>query len=340
MMLRGISGFVPPGADVSSYREYVTSPDAALLDEPRDVADRLPKRARENFQRIRECRDIIRAAASMTLDKYREAHERLTRERYVLDTIVYPPRARRGEKPQSVVAHERVIAKLVSEVEKLTARREDLSEKRQRLGELVRNIETFLDELPRGATILDQEIEPPKVKGEFAAAVETRRRRLRELEADRHRIASAPRPSKVAKELIVAEIDRLADRGAPVVDGAIEVNRSPIDWPTRLHTVEFDPLALTAWLHRDALVKKLCDDVDAIADDANALTDEQRAIALAQIEGDRLATEFEEEVLIRHIEATGGSFERRPDASPQAVLQIMVDLSEADLRPADNIPEN
>ncbi|MFD2183326.1 hypothetical protein [Rhodoplanes azumiensis] len=305
------------------------SPDS-LTSEERDVADRLPPRAREHLHGLRERLEIARAASSETNSKRHEARERHGKLRSSFEIFMKPAiekNEREGRpKPVSAAQAERELARAAADYENISKRSEALSEARSRLSRLVRGIETFIGELPPDVRVFDHEVEFPKVKnGDFATAVETRRRHLRVLEANRHRVTSAPRPSKVAKELIVAEIDRLAERGAPVVDGAIEVNRSLIDWPTRLHTVEFDPLALTAWLHRDALVKKLLSEVDAIADDANALTDEQRNAALAENEGDRLATEFEEELLIRHIEAGGGSFERRPDASPQAVLQITIE---------------
>ena len=59
--------------------------------------------------------------------------------------------------------------------------------------------------------------------------------RLRELAADLHRVKSAPWPSSVAKVAAREMIDRLADQGAPNLDGAIEFGQ-----PIRLRVDDGD----------------------------------------------------------------------------------------------------
>jgi hypothetical protein len=92
------------------------------------------------------------------------------------------------------------------------------------------NAETWLrDGRPHGVTLHDHETEPPKLaKGEngLLDAIETRRRRVRELRADLHRIQSAPYPSAYAKQQMrgIATGDAgyaigfIADRARPARD--------------------------------------------------------------------------------------------------------------------------
>jgi hypothetical protein len=75
----------------------------------------------------------------------------------------------------------------------------------------------------------DYEGEPPKLaKGETVIdGIERLRRRVRELKADLHRIASAPFPSAYAKQRAREQVEALAMQGAPSVslielDGKIE----------------------------------------------------------------------------------------------------------------------
>jgi hypothetical protein len=83
-----------------------------------------------------------------------------------------------------------------------------------------------------------------------------------------------------------------------------------------------DALALVAWLHRDALIARLEEEIDAQADDAKALSDEARSTKTAEIRSAILTAEREEEAIIRLIEQEGAEFERRADADPRAILSV------------------
>ena len=83
-----------------------------------------------------------------------------------------------------------------------------------------------------------------------------------------------------------------------------------------------DTLALIAWLAKDELIAALSAEIDARADDGAALTDEQRGERLAEIEIDMLAAERDEEALVEMAHRAGTPVDRRPDASPLAVLGV------------------
>ena len=100
--------------------------------------------------------------------------------------------------------------------------------------------------------------------------IENRRRRVRELKSDLHRLASAPYPSGYAKQQMREQIEALAQAGAPSVSALVELDGGKIEFATTRLTSEIygeqrqlgfaevpDAVALTCWLHKDALIALL-----------------------------------------------------------------------------------
>lgn len=145
---------------------------------------------------------------------------------------------------------------------------------------------------------------PKLVKGETALdAIERLRRRGRELKPDLHRIRSAPFPSSWAKQRLREMVDQLAARGAPDPTNLLE-HDGEIIWPSmRLQSEVIgaqrslafheavDVVGMLAWLHKDALIKKLDALVASEADDEAALTHEARREREAELLGDLLEQE-------------------------------------------------
>jgi hypothetical protein len=200
------------------------------------------------------------------------------------------------------------------------------------------NTETWLKSGRPGGTALEDFVgpEPKLAKGEngLLDAIENRRRRVRELRADLHRIASAPYPSKHVKTQMRAQIEQLAMVGAPDVSMMVEHDGRLI-WPlTRLRSEVFgeqrqlafaevpDTVALFAWLHRDTLIKRLDAEIDTEADDAAALSHEARQKAEAEMMGDLLAVERDESALVFKAWTDGLPVEHRSDCSPLALLGL------------------
>ena len=140
--------------------------------------------------------------------------------------------------------------------------------------------------------------------GRIDAAVERYRLRLRELAADAHRVRSAPWPSSVAKVAAKDLIHRLADQGAPNLDGAVEHGQPisfasmlltstvrNVDAPAIAHAEIPDAVGLLLWLMRDQMLAKINAGIDEVADDKNALSEQQRGEMEAQISADALAIE-------------------------------------------------
>jgi hypothetical protein len=156
--------------------------------------------------------------------------------------------------------------------------------------------------------------DPPKLaKGEASIidANENRRRRVRELKADLHRLESAPYPSADAKRRLREQIAALAQRGAQV-SLLIEHAEGEIVWATRSlqsqvlnserAAVAFaetpDTLTTLVWAIKDKIIAKLDQEIDAEADDPAALSAEARATQAAEVLLDLLDIERQESALV------------------------------------------
>jgi hypothetical protein len=200
------------------------------------------------------------------------------------------------------------------------------------LGVLVSSIEDFLRRrsLPLFDVVLP--VAPTLTKGMLLpAAIESRRRRIRELDADLTSVASAPWPSRITKQLARKQLVELSQQGRPDVFALVERGQA-IGWPIIPIPAEpnlprrlFEPVdtaALIAWVLGPALVAALDREIDELSDDSKALTREQRKERTEQILADKLETEREEESLIERSETEGLAVSRRTDADPRAVLGI------------------
>jgi hypothetical protein len=198
-------------------------------------------------------------------------------------------------------------------------------------------IEMWLREA-RG-TVLDDETPAPKLlKNEtLMDAIERLRRRGRELVADLHRVQSAPYPSAHAKQRARAEVEALAARGAISVDRLLE-HDAPLEFPTTLLRSDVvrsaapalafgevpDVLGVVAWLHRDALIKRLDAEIDAEADDKEALSHADRQKRSAEVLSDLLEVERHEASLVWRAQSERLPAEHRADCDPRAILGVVL----------------
>lgn len=201
-------------------------------------------------------------------------------------------------------------------------------------GQLIKQLEGFVSNLNGSTALYKGEVES-KYKGLVTDAIEAKRRRLRELRADAHRIRSAPIPSTKAKSLIKDYVDGLVQIGSPhrlldvvEIGNAQNIRPPEVEFHGQLHggTSDGTPVAVvanipvpdvmafTAWLMPDVLLKRLNKEVDELSDDEHALSDQERAAKLKEIASDTLAIEqAEKQKLI---------ISRRTDADPRAVLGL------------------
>lgn len=293
----------------------------------------LPPRAREALRQLRLAQSDAAALSQSLSDeiaKIREEKHDIERKTHAVATT-YGSKFTAEDQERA----DAVIGRLKGEMDRLRDALELRARRTGALTELLRQVERFLTEASfSSAEFTDATIALPKLgKNEnLADAIEDKRRRLRELNADRRKVQAAPLPSSVVKQKLRAEINQLAEHGAPSLSPAVEAGE-PIGFQREFGFVSLpdgevgrfsipNTLGLVAWLHRDRLLEALDREVDAIADDQHSLTDEQRKSKLDEIASDHLATEFEEEVLVREAERVGQSVLRRSDQSPQSVLMV------------------
>ena len=235
-----------------------------------------------------------------------------------------------------VVAAQKLFDKAADDLRRL----QELSEIRtaawQAASAALSNVETYLRHgKPANTTFEAVEVEVPKpAKGENGVLdqIETRRRRVRELKADLHRIASAPFPSSYCKSRVRETVEALAQTGAPVLTNVIE-HDSTVIWPSKTVQSEVhgaqrslsfseqpDALALTCWLHRDALIARLNAEIDSESDDKAALSHADREVRAAEVQADLVEVERVEAALVFDAWSKGLPCEHRADCNALAIL--------------------
>ncbi len=231
------------------------------------------------------------------------------------------------------------LEKMTADLKRLTELREVRTAAWHAASAALAACESWLrDGKPHGTTFEEVETEPPKLdKGEdVLSGIERLRRRVRELRADLHRIASAPFPSSYDKAQMRAQVEALAQRGAPSVSRLVELD-GPVDFQmqslrSEVHaerrSVAFtdtaDALALIAWLHRDGLIAALDREIASEADDKAALSHEARQKAEAETKGDLLAVERDESWFVWSAMEQNLPVQHRADCSQLAILQCQL----------------
>ena len=125
-------------------------------------------------------------------------------------------------------------------------------------------------------------------------------------------------------------------QGAPNVSALIEID-GKVEFQTQRLQSEVhaerrllafaqvpDTLALTCWLHKDALIAALDREISTESDDPNSLSHEAREMAEAEVMSDLLLTERDICSLIWRGQADGLPVEFPADISPLAILQVQL----------------
>jgi hypothetical protein len=237
-----------------------------------------------------------------------------------------------------VIEAQKHLDKMTADFERLKQLQEVRTAAWQAASQAKTNCEDWLRHaVPGNCTLEAVEIEEPKLnRGEsLIDGIERHRRRVRELKADLHRIASAPFPSSHAKAQMRRQIEQLAERGEPSVSRLVELD-GPVEFQTqRVQSAVYnaqqgavafheavDAAALFAFLAPEILIKRLDALIDAEADDKAALSHEARQKAEAEVIGDLLAVEFQESCFVWQAQSEGLPCEHRADCSPCAILGL------------------
>jgi hypothetical protein len=227
-----------------------------------------------------------------------------------------------------------------AEVDAATAELRDINariaEVNQRKTRLVSNLNAWLAALPPRVMLEPYTAPPSKSKAVGGVeGVEALRAQILKKRADMSRIAAAPVTYDMSVAAMRAQITRLAEAGKPNILGCAEDAR-PVQFVTQQISgdvllaqgagittfVQPNLLALFCYLHGDALMAKLEDELADLADPAG-LSDEAKASQIAALEAEVLELERQEEAAIMLSEATGAPIARRADANPLAVLELV-----------------
>jgi len=198
----------------------------------------------------------------------------------------------------------RLIKECKDTYDTLVRRQKVNAKEAQDVGRALQAVETFLKNRP-GNTVFEEVMTPvpPLQKGETILEGVARLRK----KAAEHRkalvaIENAPRPSSEVKALAKAEIEKLAQ--APDVRNLFQ-GGTP-NWPTANLTAQLfnisergaigfastvDGLALTCWLHKDALIAAVNREIDKYAQDSIAMSPATKEKAAAEMAQTLLALE-------------------------------------------------
>jgi hypothetical protein len=304
-----------------------------------DVIERLPEDRKDLLRKLRQHR-ADKHALVPEFETIREASMARVEAEHALKRLTDHPQDGGFNLPddnRSVIAAKRTLEKATDDFERLKQLQEVRSAAFQSASAALAAVESWLrDGVPGNCTLETVEVEPKLNKGESALldAIENRRRRVRELRADLHRIASAPFPSAYCKAKMRTQVEALAMQGAPSASRLVELD-GKIEFQTQRLTSEVhaeqralafaqvpDTVALVAWLHKDALVKRLDAEIDAEADDKAALSHADRELRTAETMGDLLDIERQEAALTWSAIGQGLPCEFRADCSPIAILGL------------------
>jgi hypothetical protein len=171
--------------------------------------------------------------------------------------------------------------------------------------------------------------------GRIEAAVDRYRLRLREFDADAHRVNSQQWPISMGEADARELVARRAEAGRPILENAIE-HGLPITFATTSYRAQVfnaapgavafieaeDSIGLLCWLFGPEILKKVSADFREIGDDKNALSQTQREEMLATIASDRLAAERCECACIWHAAARGDVIDFRAETTPMAAIGV------------------
>jgi hypothetical protein len=309
-----------------------------------DLADLLPPLAGEYLRTLLQRTADARAPVDAQIENRNDAQAAKRAAQVRIRHIERPPAGGLAAGPghpshddatrqlnQAVAKHERVVALLEARVDAWNA-----------AARVSTAAETWArDHLASGLRLTDMPVEPTLKKGEttIVSAVERLRHRLRELGADRHRIASAPYPSTDAKKMFREQVTSLAAGAGLHGDNLVE-HGQPVRFPTKLvsavvhvpgatapamvHVEIPDTLGMLAAFAPQLMTEFYDRLIDEAADDKAALTLQQRREQDAEIAADMLAIEREEAALIFKCWEQGVTVEHRADADPRALLAVAV----------------
>lgn len=292
----------------------------SIVQTPR-VGSLLPPAAAAKMQAIGQSRaDAFALVQAMT-----STIEALHRQRAQAEATAEALRIAEPPRKAELVEAEGTFAAVSRELAKAEAQREARARRRNNDATLLARLSSWINTLPAGTRLEMVDASPvdpvdvEKVPGALAEV----RSAIRRVGADLQVIRSAPLAAAELKDLVKAYVDRMADRGRPTFRG-VAGGEFVVDWH-RPEGDRRDSLEILAWFDRDRLLARLDEEVDRqFPDTANGLDSKAKRKKIAELEAELLALEQIEETLVTRALAGGLDVQRRPQASPLAILGVRI----------------
>jgi hypothetical protein len=210
---------------------------------------------------------------------------------------------------------------------------ESIKERRTTLIRLVDRVFDYLNSIPAGHRCEDASRTPVKFrKGDTPyEAVQRCRTKITELRAELAEVEGAPIPTAIAKKMAARQIEQLAERGRPNVDGLVAgtqreavlpENASRIVGETSGYVDVPDAFALIAHLMKDRLIEVINAEIDAVGEDEIALSPEDREMKIAQINAQIAEIEADEAEYMWQADRDGLTVPHRADIGIPALLGL------------------
>jgi hypothetical protein len=204
----------------------------------------------------------------------------------------------------------------------------------------------YLNGVPAGYRCEDVSRAPTKLrKGDTPyEAVQRCRTKIAELRGKLREIDDAPIPISVAKQMAARQIEQLAERGRPNVDGLVAgtqrqanlpENASRIVGETSGYVEVPDAFALIAHLMRDRLIEAINAEIDAAGEDEIALSPEDREAKISQLNEQIVEIERDEADYLWQADQDGLTVPHRGDIGIPALLGLSSAFIELPKKPQE-----
>jgi len=292
-----------------------------------DPIELLPTRTRERVRRLEFDHQEAVAVSSALTGEIRFLHSRAADQRDNAAALAYSAKGDVGMLPR-LEAAQRAAQAAETQLRAAQRRAAAAEERRNAIGGLLGNVRNFISDLGT-ITISEIEVSPPKkIPADLPAAIESLRRRLRELEADKRRAELAPWSQPESREEARRQVLALAAGGCPDLGPLIDGRGGKIRFPVTHGHGMGEPdggLRFALWLLTDMVVEKLDKIIDEWALPGDALSSDQRRQKLEEIEGDMLSVQRDECALIELAAERGLQIAHRSDVNPQAYLGVQLE---------------
>ncbi len=291
-----------------------------------DAVDALPLAAAAKLSRLRELVDDRHGAAMGARERLGAVRE----ERQKLQGTISATRNMRGyQNAEHLAKLEADLRQLDAKMRKASEAYDERSARWTAVNRVVQRIEAYVGDLPTGVTIEPYAGPAPQIRSTPADAIAMTRARIEDLRAQMVAVQTAPLPAADQVKRAVAQIDEMAARGEPLLqpDGGIEwpteyVQMMVTGAPAAVSREMIDAPALLAWLHRDALRKKITALINEQADDEAAVAPADRPPRLAELRANLLTVERLECAAVE----MANTDDYRADCDPRAILGLSGDL--------------